>query len=194
VIGNPTPPTRDPRTGTRRGTPFVRLAGLALVALMIAGRCAAASPASSPSAPASTAPGASDSAAPGNASGMPLGVLPPDSMSLAVNNGTTLTVSLVVNGTLVASLEPATCLGCGVDDGVPASLLPPLPWQAEVRSPIGRVLATLSVHEGDVVYTSNGGQGDLALVDLSCGRIELWSGPTHSTPPPGPGTSGDCRP
>ena len=125
---------------------------------------------------------------------MPLGILPPDSMSLAIDNRSTLTVTLVVNGTLIASLEPATCLGCGQDDGVPASLLPPLPWQAEVQSPTGRVLTTLSVHEGDVVYSSSGGQGDLALVDLSCGRIELWSGPTFSRPPPGPGTSGDCRP
>jgi len=124
----------------------------------------------------------------------PLGVVPPDSMSLAINNGTTLTVSLVVNGSLIASVDPATCLGCSADDAVPASLLPPLPWQAEVRSPSGRVLVSLTVHEGDVVYSSSSSQGDANRVDLSCGRIDLWSGPPLSGPPPEPGSPGDCRP
>jgi hypothetical protein len=115
-------------------------------------------------------------------------------MSLAVNNTSTLTVSLVVNGTLIASLDPGTCLGCTEDSAVPASLLPPLPWQAEVRSPSGRVLLSLSIKAGDVEYESNSARGRTARVDLSCGRIDLWSGPPPLGPAAGPGTSGDCRP
>ena len=173
---------------------LIRPGAVALAAVIVLGGCGASGPTSRLGGAPSIAPGASASEAPGGDSGIPLGVLPPDSMSLSINNGTTLTVTLVVNGTLVASLEPATCLGCGQDDGVPASLLPPLPWQAEVRSPSGRVLVSLTVHEGDVVYGSSSSQGDANRVDLSCGRIDLWSGPPLSGPPPEPGSPGDCRP
>jgi hypothetical protein len=125
----------------------------------------------------------------------PLGVVPPDSMSLAVNNTSTLTVSLVVNGTLIASLEPGTCLGCTDDSTVPASLLPPLPWEAEVQSPTGRVLVSLTIHEGDVDYESSSDAGDASRVDLSCGQIDIWSGsPMLDGPASGIGTPGDCRP
>jgi hypothetical protein len=124
----------------------------------------------------------------------PLGVVPPDSMSLAINNGTTLTVSLVVNGSLIAKVDPATCLGCSEDDAVPASLLPPLPWQAEVRSPTGRVLVSLTVHEGDVDYEASSDKGDASRVALSCGQIDLWSGPPILGGPAESGTPGDCRP
>jgi hypothetical protein len=129
-----------------------------------------------------------------DASGNTFGVVPPDSMSLAVDNETTLTVSFVVNGTLIASLDPATCLGCTDDSVVPASLLPPLPWQAAVRSPSGRVLLALTVNPGDVEYEPSSSKGDANRVDLSCGRIDLWSGPPLVGPAPGPGSSGDCRP
>jgi hypothetical protein len=127
-------------------------------------------------------------------SGEIVGVVPPDSMSLAVNNTSSLTVSLVVNGTLIASLDPGTCLGCNENSAVPASLLPPLPWKAEVRSPSGRVLLSLTVHAGDVANGNSSAQGDGARVDLSCGRIDLWSGPPMLGPAPGPGSPGDCRP
>ena len=62
--------------------------------------------------------GASDSAEPsgGPIDTNPLGVVPADSMSLAINNSTTLTVSLYVNGSLIASVDPSTCLGCAEDD------------------------------------------------------------------------------
>ncbi|MGH2465800.1 MAG: hypothetical protein ACRDGI_10100 [Candidatus Limnocylindrales bacterium] len=143
-----------------------------------------------------TAPAQGDSATPSVEpdATFPLGVVPPDSMSLAINNGSTLTVSLVVNGSVIASVDPATCLGCSEDDAVPASLLPPLPWQAEVRSPTGRVLVALTVHAGDVDYESHSSKGDANRVDLSCGRIDIWSGPPLLGPAPGPGESGDCRP
>jgi len=117
-------------------------------------------------------------------------------MSLAVNNQTTLTLSLIVNNMLIASLDPGTCLGCTDDSVVPASLLPPLPWRAEVRSPSGRVLVSLSVQAGDVDYEATSAKGDANRVNLSCGQIDLWSGPPAAGGPAivSPGSPGDCRP
>ena len=166
-------------------TRLARVLGAILVAGILVAAC-------SSSGTATPAPGSSPSVEPDTT--FPLGVVPPDSMSLAVNNTSTLTVSLVVNGSLIASLAPGTCLGCTDDSTVPASLLPPLPWQAEVRSPTGRVLVSVTVHEGDVEYEANSSKGRAIRVDLSCGRIDIWSGPPLLGPAPGPGTSGDCRP
>jgi hypothetical protein len=103
---------------------------------------------------------------------------------LSVSNGTTMAVELFVNGSRIETIQP----GAQVD--VAAARLPPLPWTAEIRHPAGRVLDSLVVRAGDVV----GGNGDGSRVDLSCGRIDLWSGPPLLGPVPGPGTPGDCDP
>ena len=120
-------------------------------------------------------------------------VVPPDTMTFSVSNGTTLPVTLVVNGSVVQTLAP----GSGVD-AIPASALSDLPWAIEVRSPGGRVLISLTIHEGDVWQESisNGteGKGDGARVGLSCGMIQIWSGFPLAGPPPGPGSPGDCVP
>jgi len=129
----------------------------------------------------------------GGPSGAPI---PAAQMSLGVWNGSTLTVDLVVNGVRIESFAPGQA-----DDAIPASRLPRLPWQAEVRSPSGRVLVSLPVQEGDVWETVDprgGGasKGDANRVDLSCGRIDIWSGPPLGgpAPPPSPGSPGDCAP
>jgi hypothetical protein len=113
---------------------------------------------------------------------------------LSISNGTTLTVTLVVNGTPVATFAPHTGR-----DAIPASDLPPLPWTVEARSPSGRVLTSMAVRAGDVwqTFLPNGegsARGDGARVDLSCGRLDIWSGPPMSGPAPGPGSPGDCPP
>jgi hypothetical protein len=115
-------------------------------------------------------------------------------MSLSIQNGTTLTVTLVVNGVPVATLAPGACIGCRLDDGVSASRLSPLPWQVEARSPNGRVLVSMTVRQGDVIKTDSGAQGVANRVDLSCGRLDIWSGPPLAGPAPGPGSPGDCLP
>lgn len=116
------------------------------------------------------------------------GAVSSSAMTISAMNATTKNLVLVVNGSLVKELQP------GAEVDVPASALPALPWTAEVRLPIGRSLVTLTVHPGDVVLTPSGEKGDAARVDLSCGRIDLWSGPPLVGPALGPGIPGDCDP
>jgi hypothetical protein len=111
---------------------------------------------------------------------------------LGIDNRTELVVTLVVNGTVIETVRPSTR-----QDPVVASL-PPLPWSVEARSPTNRVLLALTVHPGDVAAGQGGGvtgaQGRLASVDLSCGRLDLWSGPAPVGEPTFiPGPSGDCQ-
>jgi hypothetical protein len=123
----------------------------------------------------------------------PLGIVPPESMSVSVSNSTTLSVNLYVNGTFMTTLDPGACVGCHGDDAVPAIVLPPLPWNVEVRTQSSRVLVALPIKAGDVIETNSYLKGDGNRVDLSCGRIDVWSGPPLLGPAPGPGTPGDCR-
>jgi hypothetical protein len=121
-------------------------------------------------------------------------VVPPDRMTLNVSNGSTLEVALVVNGTVVDRFPP----GGGAFD-IPAAQLPPLPWSVEIRSPSGRVLISTTVHAGDVWRVDLGAGASQAKgagnrVDLSCGRIDVWSGVPMAGPVPGPGVPGDCAP
>jgi len=116
--------------------------------------------------------------------------------SLGVSNGTTLTVTLIVNGQTVATFEP----------GRPAPTidvmrLPDLPWSVEARSPSGRVLTSMQVKPGDVSSTAEPGgatrsSGTFGRVDLSCGSLRIWarlppSGPAPASPA---GSPGDCEP
>lgn len=105
---------------------------------------------------------------------------------LSALNSTTKVLMLFVNGASVKELQPGTQVE------IEASALPPLPWDAEVRLPSGRPLVKLTVRSGDVIEASGFQKGDGARVDLSCGRIDLWSGPPLLGPAPGPGTPGDC--
>jgi hypothetical protein len=115
--------------------------------------------------------------------------------AIGVANGTTLTVTLIVNGRLIESFPP----GGGTTDPIPAGRLGPLPWAVEARSASGRLLTSMTVHEGDVVATSDPDGGGSAAgvggrVDLSCGRLDVWSGPPMIGPAPGSGSPGDCAP
>jgi hypothetical protein len=115
-------------------------------------------------------------------------VVPASEMKLSVLNGTTKTLALVVNAVEVRTLQP------GVQADVAANDLPALPWSAEVRLPTGRSLLALTVRAGDVVIGASSEKGDGTRVDLSCGRIDLWSGPPLLGPAPQTGAPGDCDP
>ena len=112
---------------------------------------------------------------------------------LGVSNGTTLPVTIAVNGTALRTIPPQTQETILVKD------LPPLPWAVEARTSTGRTLLALSVRAGDVWETtgpdgSHELNGDANRVDLSCGRLDMWSGPPLLGPAPGPGKPGDCAP
>jgi hypothetical protein len=113
----------------------------------------------------------------------------PPAMSLGISNGTTLTVTLVVNGAVIRAFAPQSGA-----DAIPAGELPPLPWSVEVRTLSGRVLVALAVRAGDVWQQGNEQKGVGKRVDLSCGRLDVWSGPPMIGPAPGPGSPGDCEP
>ena len=74
---------------------------------------------------------------------------PPPGLSIA--NGTTLPVTLLVNGTFAPGVER---------DPIPATDLPALSWNIKARSPSGRVLAAMTVHPGDVAYGAGDAMGD----------------------------------
>jgi hypothetical protein len=105
---------------------------------------------------------------------------------LVVSNQTTLTVTVAVNGNGVRSVLPHTQETLFVKD------LPAQPWLVETRSSTGRVLSSMTVRPGDVWASGNEIKGDAVRVDLSCGRLDMWSGPPLLGPAPGPGTLGDC--
>ena len=113
--------------------------------------------------------------------------------ALGLDNGTTLPVTIVVNGALIETVPPRTQRFIEQDS------LPEMPWQVEARSPTGRVLLTLDVALG-VVWETAGPNGAVSLhgaanrVDLSCGRLDLYAGPPLIGPMPGPGEPGDCEP
>ena len=112
---------------------------------------------------------------------------------LEISNGTTLVITLVVNAT------PITSVGPGAVDKISPGRLPPLPWKVEARSASGRVLTSMTVRAGDVVRMANpdgstSWKGDAVRVDLSCGRLDVWSGPPLAGPVPSAGAPGDCDP
>lgn len=119
--------------------------------------------------------------------GRPIGV--------EVSNETTLPITLVVNGAIVRNIGPHD----GTHEPIASDILGPMPWKVEAKTPSGRILLTMTVNEGDVVYQDFGDghgsiKGDGTRVDLSCGRLDLWAGPPLFGPMPGPGVPGDCVP
>ena len=123
-----------------------------------------------------------------------LSIAPPQP-KLSVSNGTTLVVTVLVNGRQVGTIQPRS----GADP-IDASVLPPLPWIVEARSATGRLLTSMIVMAGQVTTTrlpdgTTSMSGTLGRVDLSCGRFDMWAGDfPPSGPMPGPGSPGDCDP
>jgi hypothetical protein len=102
---------------------------------------------------------------------------------LSIWNGTSIPVTLVVNDAVIETVAPGDR-----QDPITATLPAP-PWRIELRSPAGLVLSTLTVSQGDYISNST---GRAVRADLSCGRLDLWSGPPLAGPTFIPGPSGDC--
>ena len=113
----------------------------------------------------------------------------PTIADLEVSNGTTIPITLAVNGKAITTVGPGNVAR------ISPSLLPPLPWTVEARTAGGRVLASLTVRLGDVEQTADHAyKGAAVRKDLSCGRLDIWSGPPLAGPAPGRGSPGDCDP
>jgi hypothetical protein len=114
-----------------------------------------------------------------------------DAHDLVVSNQTALALTLAVNDVVVRTIQAHS------QDAVFAKDLPPQPWLVEARTATGRVLSSMTVRPGDVWETTSPDgstqmKGDAVRVDLSCGRLDMWSGPPLLGPPPGSGKPGDC--
>ena len=107
---------------------------------------------------------------------------------LVISNQTSIAVTVVVNGASVRTVQPRAQETIAVRD------LPSQPWFVEARTSAGRVLSAMAVRPGDAWERGNEMKGDGVRVDLSCGRLDMWSGPPMLGPVPGPGTPGDCNP
>lgn len=105
---------------------------------------------------------------------------------IVVSDQTTMPVTVYVNGTIVRVVSPQA------QETLPAGQLPSLPWIVEARTSRGRVLASMTVRAGDAWRQAGAWKGDATRVDLSCGRLDIWSGPPILGPSPGPGIPGDC--
>lgn len=123
----------------------------------------------------------------------------PDPPPLAMMNSTDLQLVLVVNGVEVGSFAPGT--GTTIEE----EALPKLPWEVEVRTHAsGRLVATMPVGVGSVTWKTDAdgriteSSGTFLRLDLSCGRLEVWSAPEQPQgPPPDPNAvpdPGDCDP
>ena len=117
---------------------------------------------------------------------------------VGIANGSTLVVTLVLNGEAIGSASPEAGM-----DPIDFARLPPLPWTIEAQSASGRLLTSMTVNAGDVTADSGstGGlssaTGTMGRVDLSCGRITIWAGysqPSGPVPPSPAGAPGDCEP
>lgn len=119
--------------------------------------------------------------------------VPHETRDLSVSNQTTLVVTVAVNGAVLQTVPPGEVAAIFMSGSASG------PWTVEARTPSGRVLSSMTVRPGDVSETTNPDgsrtrRGAAVRVDLSCGRLDMWSGPPLAGPVPGPGKPGDCEP
>ena len=127
----------------------------------------------------------------------PLDTLPPLAtlapIVLGFENSTDLAVTLSMNGTPIEVLNAKVS-----DKEIRLASLPPLPWVIEVRTTSGRVVLSLTVGPTEASVQAVDGtswSGKVAEIDLSCGRLRIWTGSHEpSGPVPGSGSPGDCVP
>lgn len=105
---------------------------------------------------------------------------PTASSPLSVWNATDRAVTVWLDGSVIARLEPATA-----QDPIELPSSPPLPWRITVTTDAGYVLV-------DVAVERSGPYG--WRTDLSCGRVDVWSIVPILEPMWVPGTPGDCGP
>ena len=114
--------------------------------------------------------------------------------SLSVSNGTTMSVTALLNMRQIAVVEPGN--GMMIHSGD----MPARPWTVELTTAGGRILATLPVAEGSVVdERALDGTGSysapVSRTVLTCGELLIEVGDTAFTGGgPAEGVAGDCAP
>ncbi len=111
---------------------------------------------------------------------------------LHVDNETTRSMTILVNGVIEATVDPLSSVSIRVED------LPVGDWRVDARLPGGRnVLGVLVEQAGVIPLPDVGGaaivSGSAMWADLSCGRISVWVGSPAPRPSMGPGSPGDCE-
>jgi len=97
---------------------------------------------------------------------------------LGIDNGTTLTLTIVVNGQPLHDIPPGT-----IDAAIDTSHAPPLPWKLEARSPRGAVL--------DMLYLNapqDSSHTDASQDENVCGVLVMWTGGGGEPPKSSPST------
>jgi hypothetical protein len=105
------------------------------------------------------------------------------SIPLEIRNGSTITVTVRINGQTVAAVQPSDY------SAVPAADLPAPPWSVDVLGRNSRSLGSFTVPSFDSVSIESG-YG--VRLDLNCGRVDVWIGPPLLGPTFVPGESGNC--
>jgi hypothetical protein len=116
--------------------------------------------------------------------------------NLGARNGTTIDVAIVVNNIEIGRLAPGQSIE-GIQDRAGS-----LPWLVQLRTiDSGRPVLTMRLEQAELdpavdANVASIESGSLTTVDLSCGRLEVWTGDRTAVgagPPPGEGRPGDCE-
>jgi hypothetical protein len=111
---------------------------------------------------------------------------------LHVDNGTTVQISVVLDGREASQVAPRTTTVVSLRNEPIGDVT------IEARIPNGRPVITFAIDPrvlgaapvGSVTNVT----GAAHRVDLSCGRLDIWLLTPPLGPAPGPGTPGDCGP
>lgn len=112
----------------------------------------------------------------------------PSIAALEYSNQTSIPIDLFVNGGKVATIAP------GTNGSLSATELPAQPWAVEARTSSGRVMTALTIRVGDVASDASSFRGVAVRLNLSCGVLDIWSGPPLIGPAGTGGAPGDCNP
>ena len=97
---------------------------------------------------------------------------------LGIDNGTTMTLTIVVNGQSLVDVPPGT-----INPVIDTSHAPPLPWKLEARSPRGAILGMLNLSAPQDSSHSN------AFQDANVsGVLVMWTGGGSEPPKSSPST------
>ena len=102
---------------------------------------------------------------------------------ISVDNGTSIAITVAVNGTQVAQVPP------GTRQSPISATLAGRPWTVEARSPSGHVLASFTAAP-DAAISDQASIGDVEF--LTCGQLVVWAGAPMLDAPRPSGTLKPC--